>query len=71
VSTLPSKINSLSTAENVGIVIGMVAGWAASVLLCGAIIYGILGVLALGNLTYLQIVGLLVIWELIKPYSSK
>lgn len=70
-SKLPSKINSPSTAKNVGIVIGMVAGWVASVLLCGAVIYGILGVLALGGLTYLQIVGLLVIWELIKPYSAK
>jgi len=49
----------------------MAAGWIASVLVCGLIIHWILGALALGSLTYIQIVGLLAIWELIKPTSAK
>ena len=59
------------TAETVGIALGMVAGWVASVLLCGLIINWVLGLIGLGALTYWQIVGLLAIWELVKPTSSK
>lgn len=70
-STLPSKIQTLTAAENAGIILGMAAGWIASVLICGLIIHWILGALALGSLTYIQIVGLLAIWELIKPTSAK
>ena len=70
VSTLPDKIQTLTAAENVGIVLGMIAGWTASVLLCGLIITWVLGLIGLGSLTYWQVVGLLAIWELIKPTSS-
>lgn len=69
VSTLPDKIQTLTAAENAGIVLGMIAGWAASVLLCGLIITWVLGLVGLGSLTYWQVVGLLAIWELIKPAS--
>ena len=47
-STLPSKIQTLTAAENAGIILGMAAGWIASVLVCGLIIHWILGALALG-----------------------
>ena len=58
------------TAETVGIVLGMIAGEIVSILLGGLVIHWILGAIALGNLTYAQVVGLLAIWEIVKPSTS-
>lgn len=58
------------TAETFGIVLGLIAGGIASILLGGLIIHWILGAIGLGSLTYGQVVGLLAIWELIKPTSE-
>lgn len=58
------------TAETVGIVLGMIAGGTVSILLGGLIIHWILVAINLSQLTYWQIVGLLVIWEMIKPRNS-
>lgn len=58
------------TAETVGIVLGMIAGGIVSILLGGLIIHWILGAVNLGQLTYGQVVGLLAIWEIVKPRSS-
>lgn len=70
VSTLPDKIQTLTAAENVGIVLGLIAGGIASILLGGLVIHWILGAIGLGSLTYVQVVGLLAIWEIIKPSTS-
>ena len=58
------------TAETVGIFLGVIAGGIVSILLGGFVIHWILGAVGLGDLTYVQVVGLLAIWELIKPTSS-
>lgn len=58
------------TAETVGIVLGLIAGGIASILLGGLAIYWILGATKLGSLTYGQVVGLLAIWEIIKPRTE-
>ena len=58
------------TAETVGIVLGMIAGGIVSILLGGLIIHWILATVNLGQLTYGQVVGLLAIWEIVKPRSS-
>lgn len=58
------------TAETVGIVLGMIAGGIVSILLGGLIIHWILAAVNLGQLTYGQVVGLLAIWEIVKPRSS-
>ena len=56
-STLPDKIQTLTTAENVGFVLGLIVGGIASILLSGLVIYWILGAVGLGGLTYAQVVG--------------
>jgi hypothetical protein len=58
------------TAETVGILLGLVAGGIASILLGGLVIHWILGATKLGSLTYGQVVGLLAIWEIIKPRTD-
>lgn len=57
-------------AEMVGIVLGMIIGWTGGLLLGGLIVHWILTAIAIGNLTYWQIVGLLAIWEIIKPRTE-
>jgi len=58
------------TAETVGAVLGLIAGGIASILLGGLVIYWILGAIGLGSLTYGQVVGLLAIWEIVKPRTD-
>lgn len=58
------------TAETVGIFLGVIAGGIVSILVSGFVIHWILGAIGLGSLTYGQVVGLLAIWEIIKPTSS-
>ena len=53
--------------ETVGIALGVVAGTVLSILLGAFGIHWILGLIKLGGLTYWQIVGLLAIWEMVKP----
>ena len=57
-------------AEAVGVVLGMVLGGLLSALIGAWIITWILGLISIGNLTFGQVFGLLVIWALIKPYSK-
>ncbi len=64
------KKAKISWGGAIGIVLGMLAGAAVSIALGAWIIHWILGLINIGNLTYGQIAGLLVIWELIKPRSS-
>jgi uncharacterized membrane protein YoaK (UPF0700 family) len=64
------KKAKIGWGEAVGIVLGMVVGATLSVLLGAWIIHWILGLINIGSLTYGQVVGLLVIWELIKPRAS-
>lgn len=58
------------TAETVGIVLGLIAGGIVSILLWGLVIHWILGAVGLGSLTYGQVVGLLAIWEIVKPRTE-
>ncbi len=64
------KKANISWSETIGIILGMLAGVTIGIALGAWIIHWILGLINLGNLTYGQIAGLLVIWELIKPRSS-
>jgi hypothetical protein len=64
------KKAKISWGETIGIILGMLVGTAVSIALGAWIIHWILGLINIGNLTYGQIAGLLVIWELIKPRSS-
>ena len=59
-----------SIAEGLGIVVGVAVVASITVLATAWVIHFILGMVSIGNLTYWQIVGLLAIWELIKPASS-
>lgn len=56
-----------SIAEGLGIVIGVAVATSIAVLAAAWVVHFILGMVSIGNLTYWQIVGLLAIWELIKP----
>jgi len=58
------------TAETVGVILGLIAGGIASILLGGLVIHWILGAIGLGSLTYGQVVGLLAIWEIVKPRTD-
>jgi len=59
-----------SIAEGFGIVVGVAVTASIAVLATAWVVHFILGMVSIGNLTYWQIVGLLAIWELIKPASS-
>ena len=63
---IPRKTH-VGWGESVGIVLGVVAGTVLSILLGAFGIHWILGLIKLGGLTYWQIVGLLAIWEMVKP----
>lgn len=58
------------TAESAGIVLGMIAGWTVGILLGSWIIHAILAAVKLGSLTYAQVVGLVAIWEIVKPRTE-
>lgn len=66
------KINNrkVDWVEATGIVLGLIAGGVISLLLGALVIYWILGAVGLTTLTYKQIVGLLGIWEIVKPRSD-
>jgi len=62
-----SRKTHVSWGKTIGIILGVVAGTVLSILLGALGIHWILSLIKLGGLTYWQIVGLLVIWEMIKP----
>lgn len=59
-----------SVAEGVGVVLGVIFVGVASLLISAWVIHWILGAIGIGTLTYAQVVGLLVIWEIMKPSSG-
>jgi hypothetical protein len=59
-----------SVAEGVGVVVGVILVSTASILITAWVIHWILGMIGIGTLTYAQVVGLLAIWEIIKPSSG-
>ena len=63
------KKADISWSETIGIILGMLIGATVSIALGAWIIHWILGLIKLGGLTYWQIVGLLAIWEMVKPTS--
>lgn len=58
------------TAETFGIVLGLIAGWTVGILLSAWIIHAILAAVKLGSLTYVQVIGLVAIWEIVKPRTE-
>jgi hypothetical protein len=73
-TTLPKSVLKGKTAETfgyaVGSVVGLIAAATATILLGAWAIHWILTAVGIGTLTYTQIVGLLAIWEIIKPRSN-
>jgi hypothetical protein len=67
-STFSKK--SLDWAEIIGAILGGVIASAVSIFLGALVIHWILGVTGIGSLTYWQVVGLLAIWETVKPRSD-
>lgn len=59
-----------SVAEGVGVVVGVILVSTASILITAWVIHWILGMIGIGALTYAQVVGLLAIWEIMKPSSG-
>ena len=59
-----------SVGYAIGAVFGLLAVSVASILLSAWVIHWILSAVGLGNLTYTQVVGLLAIWEIVKPRSD-
>lgn len=59
-----------SVAEGLGVVLGVIFVGAASLLISAWVIHWILGMIGIGTLTYAQVVGLLAIWEIMKPSSG-
>ena len=66
----PKKTLYVDSVESLAEAFAMFVGWIAGVLLCAFIVHWILGLVSLGNFTYWQLVGLITIWELLKPRSS-
>ncbi len=66
------KINGVSYdwAEATGVILGMILGGLLSALVGAWIITWILSLIHIGNLTFGQVFGLLIIWALIKPRTS-
>jgi hypothetical protein len=54
-------------AEATGVIAGLIVGGIVTLLLGGWSIHWILTSIGIGNFTYGQVVGLLAIWEIIKP----
>lgn len=67
---LPKKAASNSWAAIAGEAFGLIAGGVVSLLLGGLVIHWILTGIGIGSLTYGQVVGLLAIWQIIKPSSK-
>jgi len=67
---MKKRLTLESIAEGLGIALGVAV--VASITIIGRawVIHFILSMAFIGNLTYWQILGLLAIWELIKPASS-
>jgi hypothetical protein len=59
-----------SVAEGIGVVLGVIFVGAASLLISAWVIHLILGMIGIGSLTYAQVVGVLAIWEIMKPSSG-
>jgi hypothetical protein len=67
---LPKKAANNSWAEIAGTAFGLIAVGVVSLLLGGLVIHWILTGIGIGSLTYGQVVGLLAIWQIIKPSSK-
>lgn len=59
-----------SALYGIGAVAGLVAFGAAMVLLTGFVVQWILSACGIYKATYAQVVGVLAIWEILKPRSS-
>jgi len=59
-----------SVAEGIGVVLGVIFVGAASLLISAWAIHWILGMIGIGSLTYAQVVGVIAIWEIMKPSSG-
>lgn len=59
-----------SVAEGVGVVLGVIFVGAASLLISAWVVQWILSVCGIYQATYAQVVGLLAIWEIMKPSSG-
>ena len=59
-----------SVAEGIGVVLGVIFVGAASLLISAWVIHWILGMIGIGSLTYTQVVGVLAIWEIMKPSAG-
>jgi len=64
------KDKRVDLAEATGVILGLIVGGIVSLLLGGWIIHWILTSIGIGGFTYGQVVGLLAIWEIIKPRSE-
>jgi uncharacterized membrane protein YoaK (UPF0700 family) len=69
---LMPKINNrvVDWPEVVGVVLGLIVGGVVSILLSAWVIHWILTGIGIGALTYGQVVGLLAIWEIVKPRTE-
>jgi len=69
---LMPKINSrvVDWPELIGVTLGLIAGGVISILLSAWVIHWILTSIGIGALTYGQVVGLLAIWEIVKPRTE-
>jgi hypothetical protein len=63
----PKKNSTKDWAEIAGAAVGLIAAGVISLLLGGWVIHWILTGIGIGSLTYGQVVGLLAIWEIVKP----
>ena len=61
------KNKNTDIAEATGVILGLIVGGIVSLLLGGWVIHWILTSIGIGGFTYGQVVGLLAIWEIIKP----
>jgi hypothetical protein len=73
-ATLPNKVlkglNGKSFGYVVGTIIGLLAAYTLGMLAGAFLIHWILTAVGIKALTYAQVVGLLAIWELVKPRQS-
>ena len=69
---LMPKINKrvVDWSELIGVTLGLIAGGVVSILLSALVIHWILTGIGIGALTYGQVVGLLAIWETVKPRTE-
>lgn len=59
-----------SVGYAVGAMLGVIAVGIAGIFLSAWVIHWILGITGLAGLTYAQVVGLVAIWEIIKPRTE-